>query len=237
MAISTHPTGNLLLDALDEETRQTLLSTATHLPIQAGKVYYHPGDLLDLVYLPTTGVLSITTRFLDDVQVEAATVGREGFVVAQAILGSNEVGQESYMGQVPGEMFAVDQESFSEAAAQPGRLQQLVHGYLQALFAQMAYASACNARHDVEQRCAKWLLQTHDRVDSDTFELHQEFLAMMLGVQRQTVTVAAGQLHRAGLIDYRRGLITIEDREGLESVSCECYEKVRTEYSRLVPLA
>jgi CRP-like cAMP-binding protein len=236
MAQFTNVTGNLLLDALDDDARASLLAKADQVPIEIGKVYYQEGDPLDTVYLPISGVLSITTRLGDDFHVEAATVGREGFIVAQAFLGSKESGQENYMGQVRGEMIAMEQETFASAAARPGRLQDLAHGYVQALFAQVAYGVACNARHDVELRCARWLLQAHDRVDTDAFELRQEFLAMMLGVQRQTVTVAAGQLQRAGLIEYRRGHIVIEDREGLEAAACECYEKVRSEYSRLVPL-
>ncbi len=231
-----HATGNMLLDGLDEASRASLLATSERRPLEAGKVYYGEGDLLDTVYLPVSGLFSITMRLGDGFQVEAATVGREGFIVAQAFLGSKQAGEEAYMGQVPGEAIAIEQETFAAAASQPGKLHDIVHGYLQALFAQTMYGTACNARHDVQQRCARWLLQTHDRVDADTFELRQEFLAMMLGVHRPSVTIAAGHLQRAGFIDYRRGRITIQDRQGLESVACECYERVRTEYSRLVPL-
>jgi CRP-like cAMP-binding protein len=236
MVASAQRTGNLLLDSFGSKERTSILAGSRQVAIELGREYLSPGDVVEMVYLPISGVISITTTLDDDLVVEAATVGREGFIVAQAILGSNRVGQETYMGQVPGRMILVDHRRFVDAAAHPGRVQRLVHGYLQALFAQTAYGSACNARHSVRQRCARWLLQTHDRVDGDTLELRQEFLAMMLGVQRPSVTIAAGALHQEGLIDYRRGRITILDRIGLEAAACGCYEKIRTEYSRLVPL-
>lgn len=229
-------TGNLLLDALDPATRDTLVSGSEALRIEPGKVYYGEGDPLDILYFPTGGVLSMVTRLADDTEVEAATTGREGFILAQVLLGSNEVGQETHIGQISGEMLAIDRAPFIEQVARSDRLRELTTGYLQALMAQMAFGVACNARHDIEHRCARWLLQTHDSIVADTFNLRQEFLAMMLGVQRQSVTIAAGSLQRAGFIRYRRGHVTIEDREGLESASCECYEKVRSEYSRVVPL-
>jgi hypothetical protein len=100
----------------------------------------------------------------------------------------------------------------------------------------VAISAACNAVHHLNERCARWLLMTHDRVEEDTFDLKQEFLAVMLGVQRPSVSIAAGTLQEAGLISYRRGGITIRDREGLEEATCPCYELIRAEYSRLVPL-
>jgi len=229
-------TGNLLLDALQVEDREALLAGSADHPIEPGENLYEPGDAVHTVYFPVSGVISMTTAVDDDAEVEAATIGREGFAVAQAVLGSRRVGQESYMGQVTGASIALKVESFAMAAAEPGRLQQLTFGYLQALLAQTAYGAACNIRHDIAQRCARWLLQTHDRVDTDVFELRQEFLAMMLGARRPSVSVAAGDLQRQGLIEYHRGRMTIRHREGLEEAACECYEKVRTEYSRLVPL-
>ena len=229
-------TGNLLLDALDVETRRALASAARTVQIEPGKVYFGEGDPIDVVYFPTGGVLSTVTRLDDVAQIESATTGSEGFLVAQVLLGSTEVGQEVHMGQIDGEMLAIDRGLFVDMAAGSDRLRALVNGYLQALMAQMAYGLACNVRHDLEHRCAKWLLQTHDRIRLDAFGLRQEFLAMMLGVQRQSVTIAAGALQRAGFIRYQRGRIMIQDREGLEAASCECYEKIRSEYSRVVPL-
>jgi CRP-like cAMP-binding protein len=101
---------------------------------------------------------------------------------------------------------------------------------------QISLTAACNAVHHLNQRCARWLLQTHDRVDDDTFGLTQEYLGVMLGVQRPSVSIAQRTLQEAGCITFRRGFITVVDREGLEAAACPCYELIRTEYSRLVPL-
>ena len=103
-----------------------------------------------------------------------------------------------------------------------------------ALLNQVAQSTSCNRLHEVQERCARWLLQTHDRVDGDSFPLTQEFLSQMLGVHRPTVTVAASMLHKAGLIDYSRGRITIVDRKGLETASCSCYRIIKDEYDRLL---
>lgn len=231
-------TGNMILDALaGDADRERILRDAKEVPIEAGHVFYDPGDVLDSVYLPTSGMVSVVTVDSDETsQVEMVTIGREGLFVAPALLGSDRLGQERYMGQVSGSTLVVDKEMFVFLVRQPGRLQDVVFGYLQALFSDAGYGAACNARHHVEQRTARWLLDVHDRVDTDEFDLRQEFLAEMLAVQRPSVTIAAGTLQRAGLIRYKRGHMTILDREGLESAACECYEKIRSEYSRLVPL-
>jgi CRP-like cAMP-binding protein len=126
-------------------------------------------------------------------------------------------------------------EAFTALGNQGGVLQALLQRYTQALFSQIAQSSACNRLHTIEQRCARWLLQTHDRVDSDRFPLTQEFLAQMLGVQRSSVNGAAGALQDQGVIRYSRGIITILDRDGLENVACECYRVVADEFARLIP--
>jgi CRP-like cAMP-binding protein len=113
-------------------------------------------------------------------------------------------------------------------------LQPLLLRYTMALLNQVAQVTSCNRLHEVQERCARWLLQTHDRVDSDSFPLTQEFLAQMLGVHRPTVTVAAGILQKAGLIDYTRGSVTIVNRKGLEAASCNCYRLIAAEYERLL---
>jgi CRP-like cAMP-binding protein len=237
MTIHEHATGNLLLDAIPADARRELLSGSDELPIEAGRSYYLEGDLVGRLYFPISGVISITTRMRDDAMVEAATVGNEGFIVATAVLGSHYTGNEMYLGQIPGRTIVIDRQTFADAAGVPGVVQRLLHGYLQALFAQTAYSVACNARHDVDQRCARWLLETHDRIRDDVLLVPQTLIAAMLGVQRQTVTISALHLRRAGAIEYARGRIMILDRQALERAACECYEKVRAEYSRLVPLS
>lgn len=229
-------TSNLLLDSLSADDREELTSEATIVPIHARRVYLHQGDEVQQVLFPTRGTLSILAEPNDDGRlVEAATVGREGVANVHSALGSRVAGQR-LIGQVDGAAVGIDVETFAKAVARSDRVRTLVNGYVEAVFAQTALSAACNALHHLNERCARWLLMTHDRVDTDTFDLTQDLLAVMLGVTRPSVSVAAKTLQNAGLITYRRGSITVVDREGLEESACPCYEQVRSEYSRLVPL-
>ena len=229
----------MLLDALpDDDFALFIGDTTAPSMYEHGDVLQRPNAQVENVHFPTSGVMSVIALLEGGSRpVEAVTVGREGMTNVHAVLGSRRTGAESTVAQVEGKGFTVPVEQFGEHASRPGPLQRIVHGYAQAYRAQTAYGAACNAVHYVTRRCARWLLQTHDRVVSDSFYLTQEYLATMLGVERSTVSVAAADLHRNGLIDYRRGHVRILDREGLEAASCECYENIRTEYSRLVPLA
>jgi CRP-like cAMP-binding protein len=233
--VSKIHTGNLLLDALGEDDHTRLLSGAEKRSIDIGMQLVYPGAPIERVFFPTSGTLSLLATPDDGQRVEAATIGREGAGDVFAALGSRTAIHE-LIGQVPGEMIVLDAETVVEAASSPGAFQKLVFGYIQAFFAQTSYSVACNAVHHVDQRAARWLLMTHDRVDGDTFSLKQEFLALMLGVQRPTVTLAAGALRNAGLIQYARGNVTVLDRDGLEQATCPCYEYIRLAYSRLVML-
>ena len=123
---------------------------------------------------------------------------------------------------------------FQEAIRRNGAFAAVIHRYTQGLFNQVAQTAACNRLHPIGERCARWLLMTHDRAGTERFPLTQEFMAQMLGVRRATVTVAAGMLQQAGLISYRRGVITVVDRAGLEAASCECYRVIRDEFDRLL---
>jgi CRP-like cAMP-binding protein len=231
----TSKTDNLILDSLDPAERADLLAGAEPRALEVGHVFLSPGDQITEVIFPRSGTVSVVTEPRTGQRVEAATVGREGVGSVHSALGSRVAGQE-LVGQVSGEAIAVDVDRFAKLSSHPGKLQDLIHGYLEAFFAQASLSAACNAVHNLNERCARWLLLTHDRVDSDTFDLKQEFLAVMLGVQRPSVSISAGTLQEAGLITYRRGSITILDREGLEDATCPCYEMIRSEYSRLVPL-
>jgi CRP-like cAMP-binding protein len=228
-------TGNLLLDALDDGERDVLLADSRTRPLQIGSTLMNPGDQMTSVYFPTIGTLSLVAEPERDHRVEAATVGREGVVNVYAALGSREAGQQ-VIGQIGGEMIEVNIDTFAKVFDQPGsRLRDLVLGYVEALFAQASLNTACNALHHVNERCARWLLAAHDRVDTDTFVLKQEFLAIMLGVHRPTVSIASATLQASGCITYKRGVITIVDRQALEEAACPCYEAIQSEYRRLVP--
>jgi CRP-like cAMP-binding protein len=222
------------LDALSVDERALVLTDARRVPFEVGTTLFHPGDAIDYVPFPTSGTLSLLAQPDETGPVEAATIGREGAGSLHSALGSRRASQE-LVGQVDGQIIVVGIERFVKHANQ-GQLQGLIYGYLEAMVVQISLSAACNALHQLNQRCARWLLQTHDRVDSDTFGLTQEYLGVMLGVQRPSVSIAQRTLQTAGCISYRHGSITVIDREALESAACPCYEMIRVEYSRLVPL-
>jgi CRP-like cAMP-binding protein len=148
-------------------------------------------------------------------------------------LGARSIPGEAFC-QVAGRALRVPAEALIREASTRGPLHDLLQRYTQALFNQVAQTAACNRAHSIDERCARWLLITHDQVGADRFPLTQQFLAMMLGVRRAGVNAAAGILQRAGFVRYRRGVITVTDRPGLESAACACYRIVRDEFERLL---
>jgi len=165
---------------------------------------------------------------------EMATVGREG------VVGSSELIQrQGAMGlsiiQLPGTAVRIDRDAFQKVMTSRPYLQDLMHRHLFALMRQVLFGAACNRMHTMEERCARWLLMTHDRAAQDVFPLTQEFLSHMLGVRRATVNVATGMLKKAGFIRYVRGRVTLIDRNGLESASCGCYQATIQAYKSILP--
>ena len=226
-------TGNRMIDSLTTDDRMALLEGSSRGPIEIGITRRSPGDVIETVSFPVSGALSLIVD--NGTRVEAATIGREGVEDVHAALGSR-VASMTVIGQIEGEAIDVDVDRLEEVFTTGTSFRPLVHAYIEALFVQASMSAACNATHHLDERCARWLLEGHDRVDSDTFLLKQEFLAMMLGVHRPSVSIAAGALQTSGLISYTRGHVTILDREGLEGAACSCYESIRAAYSRLVPL-
>jgi CRP-like cAMP-binding protein len=233
-------TGNLLLDSLPADDLPRLLDdVAAPIAFAAHEEVQPPGTAVERILFPTIGVVSVVTFMEQHARVqtvEAMTIGREGMTNAHVVLGAPRSGGERAVVQVDLKAFVVPVSRVVSEAERGGRFADLAHGYILALWGQTTYGAACNAVHHVTPRCARWLLQTHDRVDGDSFGLTQEFLANMIGVERSTVSVAAGELQRQGLIRYSRGKLEILDRQGLEAAACACYETIRSEYSRLVPL-
>jgi CRP-like cAMP-binding protein len=196
---------------------------------------YEIGRPIDFVYFPAGSVVSIVTEMSDRRAVEVATVGSEGMLGLPVFLQAAYASAHRAFAQLPGPALRLPTEAFN-AVLQPGStLFTLLQRYTEALFTQVAVSSACNRLHRIEQRCARWLLMTHDRAGRDEFPLTQEFLAQMLGVQRTTVNVVARQFTDAGLVSYTRGRITILDRPRLETVTCECYGLITDEFERLIP--
>jgi len=172
----------------------------------------------------------------DKPQMEMATIGKEGVVGAwevlqkQGAIGLNLI-------QIPGSALRIDADVFRQVIGMRPAMLQLINQHLYALLRQILYGAACNRIHTMEERCARWLLMTHDRAGQDIFPLTQEFLSHMLGVRRATVNVATGMLKKAGFIQYVRGKVTVLDRAGLESAACDCYRSIVRVYQPLVPQA
>jgi CRP-like cAMP-binding protein len=204
------------------------------IPIESHDLLHRPGASMRHVYFPLSGVISLMTPLADGSAVETATVGNEGMVGIHAFLGGGTLGNSQAMGQVAGESLRMTADHFRVEIDGNGKLRQIMFAYAQALFAQISQGVACNGVHSIQHRCARWLLEAHDRAGSDQFVLTQEFLADMLAVRRPSVTVAARTLQQAGVITYERGRITVLDRKRLEEASCECYKAIKAEYRRLV---
>jgi CRP-like cAMP-binding protein len=227
---------NRLLAALPAEDFNRLLPHLTTVPIGAKQVLHKSGEPLRTVYFPNGGVASITTMLSDGTMVEAATVGDEGMVGIEAFLNEHPVAPGEALMQVPDtDAVALSVEDFRKELARHGALHNLMGRYTEAVIAQMMQSTACNALHQVQQRCARWLLTTHDRMHEQDFHLSHEFLAVMLGVQRPTVSAVAATLQNSGLIRYTHGRVTVRNRQGLEAASCECYSIVRAHFDRLRP--
>ena len=227
---------NRLLTALPTDAFQRLLPDLRTIAVRPKQVLQKQGEQLRHVYFPNGGVVSITTVLSDGTTVEAATVGDEGMVGVEAFLSADAVAPGETLMQVPdtdAEMLDVD--AFRKELAVHGALHDLMGRYTQVVIAQMMQSTACNALHHVQQRCARWLLMTHDRMHQQDFTLSHEFLAVMLGVHRPTVSGIAKTLQDVGLISYEYGRVKVLNRKGLEGASCECYQIIRAHFDRLHP--
>jgi CRP-like cAMP-binding protein len=224
---------NRLLTALPDAEFRRLEGMLTETTLEVKKRLEEPETPPTHVFFPWDGVCSLTATMTDGRMVEVGTVGNEGMVGMSAYFGGHPVNALTVV-QVPGTgAHAMRVGSFVAEMERQGPLYQLVRRYSQALLALILQSVACNALHEIDQRCARWLLMTHDRVHEHDFHLSHEFLAMMLGVQRPTVSVVAGTLQQAGLIRYAHGHVSVTDRQGLEAAACECYAIIRERFERL----
>ncbi|MBO9543015.1 MAG: Crp/Fnr family transcriptional regulator [Caulobacter sp.] len=225
---------NRLLSALPTEDRALLTPHLSTVDLEKGRLLYDPGDLIDQVYFPTDCIISLMTLMENGAAIESATIGREGALGLMAAVAPRQSLSRAIV-QAPGSALRIASGPLHEAWSRSAALRDLVDRHNEALFGHAIQSVACNALHAVEARFCRWLLSCHDRLDSNTISLTQEFLADMLGVQRTTVTAVAGSLQAKGLIRYRRGVVDILDRAGLETMTCECYGAVRRGYERLLP--
>ena len=233
LSLEVHGTRNRILGHLSNKDFQRLRKRMKLVELPMGTTLYEPYAPLEYVYFPEDGIASLLTRLDDGTETEIATVGLEGMVGLPVFFGVESV-PERTIWQVPGKALVLQAKVLRRETRQGGALSDVLCLYAQGLFTQISQSASCNRRHEIVQRCSRWLLMTHDRVNGDEFALTHEFLSKMLGVRRAGVSVAAGILQKAGVIKYSRGRIKIVDREGLEGISCECYRIVREEFDRLL---
>jgi CRP-like cAMP-binding protein len=199
-----------------------------------GKVLYESGAKMTHVYFPTTSIVSLLSVMENGASAEIAVVGNEGIVGVSLFMGGGSTPSRAVV-QSAGEGLRLKATLMMQEFNRFGPVLHLLLRYTQALITQMAQTAACNRHHSLDQQLCRWLLLSLDRLKSNQLVMTQELIANMLGVRREGVTGAAGNLHRAGLIEYERGRITVLDRPALEQRSCECYAVVKHEYDRLLP--
>lgn len=227
------PFRNRLLASLSPPVRDRLVADLVPVTLQRNKTLHNAGERVDTIYFLETGICSVVVSMEDGTTVEVGIIGRDGFVGLPAILGTGQSSNRSFI-QLPGAGYSIPAKKLHEHLAEPsGELRTWMYRGVQGLLTQTAQTAACNRVHELEERLARWLLMCQDRVQADQIPITHEFLAMMLGTRRSTVTVTAGVLHKSGLIDYSRGNLTVLNRRGLEDVACECYSIVHDEYVRL----
>lgn len=235
-AASEQLTRNKLLEALPGHEREALWALAEEVEIAKGQLIASAGDPFTKIFFPEDSVFSFVTDLENGSSVESGTVGNEGFVGIPVLLGAEHWGQRT-IAQIPGKACMLPAIAFTNLVPTLPVLNMLLDRYLLAYIGQVSQTAACNSQHTVIQRCARWILLTHDRTAARAIPLTQEFLSYMLGVRRPSVTVAQATLQRKGLIKYTRGKLEIVDREGLEKLSCECYFVVRTHFAGLIGAA
>ena len=227
------PPANRLLGLLPPKDYRRLSPHLQPIPLGYRQSLYRANKSIGFVYFIETGVGSLVNTMANGEAAEVGTIGNEGVVGLPLLFGDDRAPTSVYV-QVPGAGLRMKATRFNKELARSASMRRVMLRYAHAVFNQVAQSAACNHFHSIEQRCCRWMLMTHDRMQSDQFLLTQEFLAMMLGVQRTGVSAAAGSLQKAGLIRYKRGNVTIIDRRGLLQRSCECYGVSKREFDRLL---
>ena len=230
---AAEPHANRLLGLLSPRDYERLRPHLYRVALEYRQSLYRAHKPIEFVYFIETGVGSLVNTMANGQAAEVGTIGNEGLVGLPLVFGDDRAPTSVYV-QVPGGGLRMRAELFKKEVARSASVRTVMLHYAHAFFNQVAQSAACNHFHSLEQRCCRWMLMTHDRMQSDEFLLTQEFLAMMLGVQRTGVSAAASTLQRAGLIRYKLGNVTIIDRRGLIRRSCECYGVSKNEFDRLL---
>ena len=225
--------GNRLLAKVAKDEADRLLARAEVVDLPLSFVLIEPNKRIEHIYFPVTLLGSLVTILEDGSSVESGTIGREGMSGIPVILNADRTPMETVV-QVPGQAIRIPSSHVKKIFDEGGSLYKLLNQYIHTIFIIASQSAACNRRHSIEQRLARWLLMSSDGVGSNEVGITQNFLAVMLGVRRSGVTEAALKLQGDGLIRYTRGSVTITDRKGLEKVACECYHMAKSEYERLL---
>jgi CRP-like cAMP-binding protein len=228
-----NPSQNHLLAALPAEDFARLAPYLELVPMRLGDMLYEPGEQLEHAYFPTTCIVSMHYVMASGASAESAGVGNEGVVGISLFMGGDTTPSSAVV-QTAGHAYRLERRRLETEFKAAGLLQRLLLRYTQALIAQISQTAVCNRHHSVEQQLCHWLLVTLDRIPSGHFVMTQELVASMLGVRREGITEAAGDLQQRGFIRYRRGQIAVLQRVGLEGRACECYSVVKKELSRLL---
>jgi CRP-like cAMP-binding protein len=226
---------NWLLAALPPTAYARVMALSESVPLGMKDTIYSPDAPIAYAYFPRHGCLSMITVMGDGAKVEVGTIGHEGMAGVSLVLGVASIPTACVV-QIAGDAARIPTHALEAELRDHGELRSILFLFAQTWVDTISRGGSCNGVHSVEERCARWLLMTHDRVDGDALPLTQEFLAIMLGVRRASVTLAAASLAQAGLINYKHGRIVVLDREGLESASCECYTAIQSAYARLLPI-
>ncbi|MDI1308071.1 MAG: Crp/Fnr family transcriptional regulator [Methylotenera sp.] len=225
---------NHLLAALPPAELEFLTPHLELIAMPLGEMIYEPSEQMQYAYFPTTSIVSLHYVMESGSSAESAGVSNEGMVGISLFMGGDTTSSSAVV-QTAGQAYRLERQILKREFDRSGLLQKLLLRYTQALMTQMSQTAACNRHHSVEQQLCRWLLLTLDRMPTSDLIITQEWVAGMLGVRREGITEAAGNLQRAGIINYRRGHISVVDRVGLEKRVCECYAVVKKEMNRLLP--
>ena len=226
---------NRLLEKLPDEDYRRLLPSLEFVDLTVGEFLYNSGDEIRHLYFPTTAIVSLLYTTENGSTAEMGMAGRCGAVGIALFMGGNTTPNQAVV-QIAGGAFRVKAKILQDEFNRGGTAQMLLLRYTQSLITHISQTAVCNRLHTFEQRLCRWLLFSHDCLQTDEMVLTQEIISHLLGVRREGVTVAAGRLQDAGVINYVRGHIHILDRQKLEACACECYTVVRDEYERLLTL-
>lgn len=226
-------TGNQFLDHMPAAAMQRLKPHLLPVGLLTGAIVGFPDGPIETVFFPINSIISVVLDMSDGETAEVGFIGREGMTGVVLALGQSTANQRSVV-QVPNGAYSLDADVFRDAVESITELKAYVLRYAQAILMMSAQISACNTLHPVNERCARWLLMAHDRVKGELIRLTQEFLGQMLGVWRGSITTAASAMQEAGFISYTRGNITMLNRAGLESATCECYDTIKNNWRKIM---